>query len=133
MPQAATPKPHLIGVEFVETKPGAYATTGEYTAEFEVNVTWTGTPESPGPSKTYAGLLSSKREVALRDDDGTDLIKWTLKAIPVTAEFMVPRKADYDSGIGARTAKRTAELILKAAYVGCGYKTMFPLSQTGQL
>lgn len=122
MPQtpSSTQKPSLIGLEFVTTQPG----------EYEVNATWTGTRADPHPSKTYAGLLSTKGETGLRDDDGTALIKWTLRAIPVTAEFMVPQDANSDTG--ARAAKRVAELILKAAYVGCGYTTMFPISHTGQ-
>jgi hypothetical protein len=113
MPQ--TQKPVLIAVEFVRTQPG----------EYEVNVSWTGTPQSPHPSQTYAGLLSTRDEVGLRDDDGTPLVRWTLRAIPVTAEFMVPQSVSSDTGIAQ--AKRTATLMLKAAYLAVGYKTMFPL------
>jgi len=115
-----TQKPSLIGLEFVNTQPG----------EYEVNATWTGTKAEPYPSKTYAGLLSTLAEVGLRDDDGTALVKWTLRCIPVTATFMVPQDANSDTGV--RAAKRTAELILKAAYVGCGYTLMFPIGQATQ-
>jgi hypothetical protein len=110
-------KPTLIDLHFAPT---SKINEGANETRWEVEATWSGSPE---PRTTYLGILVRTREVDIRDDDGTELIRCHLDTMPITAHFALPaadRNAETVEEIA--TAKRTAEKLIVAAYQGCGYR-----------
>ena len=113
----ATKKPALVAINFVLT-----SSINEAAAEtrWEVEVIW------QGLDRKYLGTLVRTREVAIRDDDGTALIKCRLETMPLTAEFALPAETgdprNLLTAIEAATTKRTARELIAAAFRGCGYE-----------
>lgn len=112
------PRSALLSIEFEKTDRAAGAAR-----EWEVNATWSGTPERPYPYKGYVGTLTVTHEVALRDEDGGQpYIKCRFRGIPFDGEFLA-RISDHRelTRQEVATVHNTVRRILIAAYEGAGY------------
>jgi hypothetical protein len=107
-------KPTLISLEF----------SSPNVDEREITAVWTGTPEYPGPSKTYLGVLRTTGRIAIRDEYGDDQYEWVLETIPVKATFLVPTREVTDSRPVA-----AARWMIRAAYRAGGYGLWSPAGE----
>jgi hypothetical protein len=107
------PLPMLIALRFTLT-----SSDGGHEHRWEIEATWGGGPLHNG----YLGTVVRTREVAIREDDGTELVRCRLDTMPVTAHFALPAEnRNYLTAKESGDTKRAAARMILAAYAGCGY------------